>query len=146
MLTNAENGNLNELIELVEKQSDALKKQNLLKYQDDDGYTAMHRAAYSNNLKIVRYLLSFENRKDMPDLNQLNSKTEMGWTPLHSAAYWNAFQIVDYFLKYAKADVNLRTSGGQTGKKLKKSFNQFVFYFNLFCFKSIAFSCSAVNW
>ena len=123
MLTYAENGNLNELIELVEKQSDALKKQSLLKYQDDDGYTAMHRAAYSNNLKIVRHLLSFENRKDIPDLNQLNSKTEMGWTPLHSAAYWNAFQIVDYFLKYAKADINLRTSGGQTGIKLKKSFN-----------------------
>lgn len=78
----------------------------------------MHRAAYSNNLTIVKYLLTFQNRDDMPDLHQLEVKTEMGWTPLHSAAYWNAFQIVDYFLKYANADVNARTSGGQTALHL----------------------------
>ncbi len=92
-----------------------------MKYQDNDGYTAMHRAAYSNNLEVVKYLLTFEDRHDMPELHQLLVKTEMGWTPLHSAAYWNAFQIVDYFLKFGHANVNAQSSGGQTPLHLAAS-------------------------
>ncbi len=85
-----------------------------MRYQDDDGYTAMHRAAYTNNLNVVKYLHTFQGRSDMPHLNQLEVKTEMGWTPLHSAAYWNSYPVVDYFLKYADANVNAKSSGGQT--------------------------------
>ena len=48
-----------------------LRFQKLLMFQDDDGYTAMHRAAYAAQLAVVEYLLEFEERVDMPELAQL---------------------------------------------------------------------------
>ena len=114
LLTHAEDGDLEEMKALVNKQQNPIIIQNLLKFKDDDGYTALHRAAYSNQLHIVKYLISFQNRSDMPALNQLVAKTDMGWTPLHSSVYWNCFKIVEYLLKYANADVNCKSSSGQT--------------------------------
>ncbi len=110
----AEDGNLEEIKKLIDSQKDAKAKQSLLMYKDSDGYTALHRAAYSSQLEVVKYLISFEDSAEMPDLKQLEARTDMGWTPLHSAAYWNAFKVVDYLLKYANADVNIRTNSGQT--------------------------------
>jgi ankyrin repeat protein len=114
----AEYGKLDEIKELIESQTDTLAKQKLLMYKDSDGYTALHRAAYSSQLDVVKYLISFENRPDMPDLKQLEAKTDMGWTPLHSAAYWNAFKVVDYFLNEVNANVNIQTNSGQTSLHL----------------------------
>lgn len=112
MLTHAESS-YSDVYDLLFKNSRSSEsKRDLLSYQDDDGYTALHRAAYSNNLEIAKLLLSFEKQEDLADLKQLEKKTEMGWTPLHSAAYWNSFEIVDYFLKYANGNVNAQTSGG----------------------------------
>ena len=99
---------------MLDSQPTAADKEKLLRYQDDDGYTAMHRAAYTNNLEVVEYLHTFEDRPDMPQLKQLEVNTEMGWTPLHSAAYWNSYPVVDFFLRYANANVNAKSSGGQT--------------------------------
>ena len=84
----SEYGKLDEIKKLIDSQVDSLAKQKLLMYKDSDGYTALHRAAYSNQLDVVKYLVSFENDNDMPDLRQLEAKTDMGWTPLHSACYW----------------------------------------------------------
>ena len=89
-------------------------------YQDDDGYTAMHRAAYSSQLAVVDYLLTLEEAQasgddgDMPALSQLEARTQMGWTPLHSAAYWNCHRVLERMLVHPTADVNARSSGGQT--------------------------------
>ena len=110
----AENGLLSEMKIIMDNQKDWKSKQSLLIGKDSDGYTAMHRAAYSNQLEIVKYLVSFENNSEMPDVNQLDARTDMGWTPLHSAAYWNCFKIVEYLIKHANADVNAKSNSGQT--------------------------------
>lgn len=47
----AEQGDLDLIISLVSKQS------TLVKVQDKDGYTALHRACYSNHLRIVEVRL-----------------------------------------------------------------------------------------
>lgn len=99
---------------LMDSESDIKFKQNLLTKKDDDGYTALHRACYSNNLEVVKYLISFEDHPEMPEVNQLQAKTDMGWTPLHSAVYWNCYVVVDYLLRYANADINIKTNSGQT--------------------------------
>lgn len=83
-------------------------------FKDSDGYTALHRAAYSNSIEVVKYLTSFEDNSEMPLLNQLEARTDMGWTPLHSAVYWNSYQVVEYLLKYLNADPNLKSNSGQT--------------------------------
>lgn len=53
----------------------------LINEQDEDGYSALHRAAYSNAYQAAVFLL--QNGSD------INLKTNDGWTPLHSAARWN---------------------------------------------------------
>lgn len=49
----AEQGDLNLVVSLVSKQSA------LVKIQDKDGYTALHRACYSNHLRIVEVRLIY---------------------------------------------------------------------------------------
>lgn len=105
--------------QLMEEQESDMKREKMLNFKDSDGYTALHRASYSNQLDVVKYLLSFEDMSAdgsyrMPDLNQLDARTDMGWTPLHSAAYWNSYQVVEYLIKHAKVDVNARSKSGQT--------------------------------
>ena len=102
--------------ELLYKNNRSKRSQiELIGYRDEDGYTALHRAAYSNQLDTCRLLMSFERLDDeFAALKQLEKRTEMGWTPLHSAAYWNSYEIVDYFLRHVGANVNAQTSGGQT--------------------------------
>lgn len=89
--------------------------------KDSDGYTAMHRACYSNMLDVVRYLMSLENElsenleNETPErVCQLENRTEMGWTPLHSAVYWNSYACVEYLLKVAGANPNAKSNSGQT--------------------------------
>lgn len=96
--------------------------------KDSDGYTAMHRACYSNMLDVVKYLISLENEltaaaqnsdsckttTSYDRVNQLENRTEMGWTPLHSAVYWNSYQCVEYLLKNLGANPNAKSNSGQT--------------------------------
>jgi ankyrin repeat domain-containing protein 49 len=106
LLLNAENDNLDSL----EKLLDAHPK--LISYKDNDGYTALHRAAYSNNINIVKSLV--ERGAD------LEARTEMGWTPLHSAAYWNNVEAVNCLLNNG-SNINAITNSGQTALHLAAS-------------------------
>lgn len=70
-----------------------------------DGYTALHRAAYNNNIESVKFLLlsgaDFE------------ACTEDGWTPLHSAAHWACYETIGVLLSHG-VNVNCRTKGNLT--------------------------------
>lgn len=46
---------------------------------DEDGYTPLHRAAYSNNVDIAKILLQHG--------ANVNARTEFEWTPLHSVCF-----------------------------------------------------------
>ncbi|GAB6019805.1 Ankyrin repeat domain 49 [Chamberlinius hualienensis] len=81
------------------------KKLSIINAQDDDGYTALHRTAYSNKPKVAKYLLSRGADVDMVTLD--------GWQPLHSACRWNSIEVVQLLVN-SGADVNARTKGGQT--------------------------------
>lgn len=82
---------------------------NLIKFQDADGYTALHRAAYSGSHESLVLLL-----KNGADISALTSD---GWTPLHSACRWNRTRCVETLLAWG-ADVNASTIGGQTALHL----------------------------
>jgi hypothetical protein len=115
LVTYAENGQLDEIKLLFEKINDPQDLTRMLMFKDSDGYSAMHRAAYSNMLHVIKFLVAFEFRADMgSELNQLAARTDMGWTPLHSAVYWNSFRVVEYLLKHGQADANLKSNSGQT--------------------------------
>ena len=113
----AEEGKLSEMQLLANEIKDDQERAALLAYKDSDGYTALHRASYSNQLEVAKYLISLEKRSirifNMP-ISQLDAKTDMGWTPLHSASYWNAFTVVDYLINSAHSNVNSSSNSGQT--------------------------------
>ncbi|CAF0903517.1 unnamed protein product [Brachionus calyciflorus] len=113
-VTYAENGHLSEMKILVKNMNAPEQISKCLSFKDSDGYTALHRAAYSNCLETVKYLLNLEIEKKFSMINQLEARTEMGWTPLHSAVYWNSYKVVEYLLKYSNADCNLKSNSGQT--------------------------------
>ncbi len=110
MLTHAENGDLNEIKLLLNNNQSS----ELTNYTDNDGYTALHRASYSNHLHIVKYLI------DTCHMS-IEVRTKMGWTPLHSASYWNNYEIVEYLLVEKNANINAQTDGGQTPLHLAAS-------------------------
>ena len=113
LISHAEDGDLDKIKDLFSNKT-PIEIQELLRTKDADGYTALHRACYSNFVHVIEYLVSFESNPDMPLVDQLNARTEMGWTPLHSAVYWNNFKSVEYLLNYAHADVNVQTNSGQS--------------------------------
>ena len=76
----------------------------LVKFCDDDQYTALHRAAYSHHPHMITLLL--DRGADPLAL------TEGGWTALHSAARWNSYKCVEILLRLIP--VNITTHGGQT--------------------------------
>lgn len=98
MLWAAENGELETLKELITKQP------GLVHARDSDGYTPLHRAAYSNHVNVISYLLSVG--------ANVGAKTELGWTPLHSASNWNNYASVARLLA-AGADPTALSDGGQ---------------------------------
>ncbi|XP_034836077.1 ankyrin repeat domain-containing protein 49 [Maniola hyperantus] len=95
----AENGELETLKELITKQP------GLVHARDTDGYTPLHRAAYSNHINIISYLLSVG--------ANIGAKTELGWTPLHSACNWNNYASAARLLA-AGADPTAFSDGEQT--------------------------------
>lgn len=106
LLLYAENNKLEPLEKLLDSQP------KLISYKDNDGYTALHRAAYSNNLEIVKSLIEHG--------ANLEARTEMGWTPLHSAGYWNNVEVVNYLLNNG-SNINALTNSGQTALHLAAS-------------------------
>lgn len=72
---------------------------------DDDGYTPLHRAAYSNNVDIAKILIQYG--------ANVNARTEFQWTPLHSAVKWSNTECAAFLLQHG-ADVNAISQGQQT--------------------------------
>lgn len=72
---------------------------------DEDGYTPLHRAAYSNNVDIAKILIQYG--------ADVNARTEYQWTPLHSAVKWSNAEIAALLLQHG-ADVNALSEGQQT--------------------------------
>ncbi|VVC90540.1 ankyrin repeat domain-containing protein 49 [Leptidea sinapis] len=95
----AENGEIDTVQELLSKQP------GLVHARDSDGYTPLHRAAYSNHVHVICYLLSVG--------ANVSTKTELGWTPLHSACNWNNYPSAARLLA-AGADPAALSDGGQT--------------------------------
>ena len=119
-LSLAQRNRADDLREMLDKDKD------LVNFRDEDGYTALHRAAYSNSVESAKQLIS-----SGADLDAL---TEDGWkvfpmcvykctrlqrslsssrTPLHSACRWNAHGCVDLLLSHG-SDPNCVSTGGQT--------------------------------
>lgn len=109
VLTAAEDGNLESLKDLIENNP------SLLSARDVDGYTALHRAAYSGHTDIVGYLLSIGAN---PEWN-----TNDGWTVLHCAATWSMCEVVALLLRHG-VDVNSRSHGNLTPLHLAITSNQ----------------------
>ena len=76
----------------------------LINYQDPDGYTALHRASYSEKPEAVKFLLHAG--------ADLNARSTDGWTALHSASRWNSSKCVNLLLQHG-ADPNALTNGGK---------------------------------
>jgi len=76
--------------------------------RDEDGYTPLHRAAYSDHSVMVQVLLSAG--------AEPLALTDSGWTALHSAARWNCSPCVEALLHHIP--VNSTTEGGQTALHL----------------------------
>lgn len=99
LLWAAQFNRLDILSEILESQPD------LIKFTDDDGYTALHRAAYSSSKEcLVALLMSGAD---------ISATTADVWTPLHSACRWNRANCAEILLNWG-ADVNKVTQGGQT--------------------------------
>lgn len=75
----------------------------LINAKDNDKYTPLHRACYSNHVEIVKYLL--QKGADVA------AKTEMQWQPLHSCCQWNHVKCASVLLQNG-ADVNAPSEGG----------------------------------
>ncbi|XP_018652671.1 putative fetal globin-inducing factor [Schistosoma mansoni] len=116
----AENNDLSTIRSLIEsaKQKGAdgeVELRELLSAKDQDGYTALHRAAYGGHVEVLQYLMKYG--------ANINNRTEDGWTPLHSAAFWNKLSCVQLLIS-AGADLNALTNSGQTALHLAVSNNQ----------------------
>jgi len=85
---------------------------NLVKVQDCDGYTPLHRACYENHVDVAKLLL-------VSGAN-ISSQTNELWQPLHSASKWNSSSCVILLLEWG-AEINALTRGGLTPLHLAAS-------------------------
>lgn len=79
---------------------------------DEDGYTPLHRAAYSGHVGVASALLCIGSK--------VNACTVDGWTPLHSACRWSRVTVASLLLQHG-ADLNAQTNGGLTPLHLAAS-------------------------
>ncbi|XP_069553657.1 ankyrin repeat domain-containing protein 49 [Brachyistius frenatus] len=80
---------------------------------DEDGYTPLHRAAYSGHFEVVSALLASGAK--------VNPRTVDGWTPLHSACRWSRVTVASCLLQHG-AELNAQTNGGLTPLHLAASY------------------------
>uniref|UniRef100_UPI0037E7B2FF ankyrin repeat domain-containing protein 49 n=1 Tax=Semicossyphus pulcher TaxID=241346 RepID=UPI0037E7B2FF len=79
---------------------------------DEDGYTPLHRAAYSGHVDVASALLAAGSK--------VNPRTIDGWTPLHSACRWSRVAVASLLLQRG-AELNAQTNGGLTPLHLAAS-------------------------
>lgn len=84
----------------------------LVHCSDEDGYTPLHRAAYSGHVSVVSALISGGSK--------VNPRTIDGWTPLHSACRWSHVTVASFLLRHG-AELNAQTNGGLTPLHLAAS-------------------------
>lgn len=99
ILQAAERGDLNEVRELVTAEPLCVSA------RDKDGYTALHRASYSDFGDVARFLLGVG--------ADIEAGTADNWRPLHSASRWGNAHCVNLLLEHG-ADVNAKSAGSQT--------------------------------
>lgn len=102
----AVHGHIDLVKDLVESNPD------LVKVQDHDGYTPLHRACYENHMEIAKLLLR--------NGANISSQTNELWQPLHSASKWHSNQCIVLLLDWG-ADINALTRGGFTPLHLAAS-------------------------
>lgn len=105
-LSFAENGEVDNVREMLANNS------KLIDAQDEDGYTALHRAAYNNHLQVAELLLS----------NGANpfARTVDGWHPLHSASKWGHVEMAALLVD-SGSEINAKSNGGNTPLHLAAS-------------------------
>lgn len=104
----AEKGDLATLERLLD--SDPL----LATRTDTDGYTALHRACYADQIDAARLLL------DRGPPGQLERPTADGWRPLHSACKWGSLSCARLLMERG-ASVNAPSHGALTPLHLAAS-------------------------
>ena len=109
-LTLAQAGNLT----LVKRMHESLGE-DVIRYKDEDGYSALHRACYNGHLGVAEYLIAAG--------ADVNNTSEDGWQPLHSACKWNKVAVASLLLQNG-AHINATTKGGQTALHLTASNNR----------------------
>ena len=75
----------------MEEDNKALMSRDLVKNEDNQGWSAMHNAAHKGDLDTVCHLLT------LPDVD-VDMEDKEGWTPLHVACFYNNFQVVKVLL------------------------------------------------
>ena len=84
----------------------------LLEYKDEDGYTAIHRAAYNGHVEVIEKLIELG--------ANVAAKTNEKWQPIHCACKWNQVEAASLLLQNG-ADINAQSQGGQTPLHLVSS-------------------------
>ncbi|XP_053202641.1 ankyrin repeat domain-containing protein 49-like [Panonychus citri] len=77
----------------------------LLNVKDSDGYSSLHKAAYSDNYEVVQTLIELG--------ADIEARTIDQWTPLHCASKWGNLRSASILID-AGANINARSSGGVT--------------------------------
>jgi ankyrin repeat protein len=77
-------------------------------HQDHDGYTALHRAAVTGDVAVVKLLLEWK-----PQGTQVDATTKTRSTALACAAYNGNVETVDFLMR-SGADINMRDYRGRT--------------------------------
>ncbi|XP_064104986.1 ankyrin repeat domain-containing protein 49-like [Macrobrachium nipponense] len=99
LLWACENGKQSVVEEILQQHPEAVSS------VDSDGYTPLHRAAYSNYPEIIKLLLGAG--------TSIAVKTVDGWTALHSACRWNHVECAEILID-GGCDINSTTNSGQT--------------------------------
>ena len=103
----AEHGNIT-----IVNQLHAVYGIDLLEYRDEDGYTALHRAAYNGHVETTKQLLQLG--------ANVMAETNNKWQPLHCACKWDKVEVASLLLQN-NANVNAQSEGGQTPLHLVSS-------------------------